>query len=311
VSQEIERPEIEATGIPAPFVERPVGDIAAASSLARRAGAEWSLPPPAPMRVGMNALFRCGDVVVRVGHATADPVGALVLAANLTALGVRVPQPARPDAVHDPVSGLSATAWRAVSSTGAPIDWREVGRMVRRLHDSDDGVVPGIYPVSSPVAFPWWRFDELLAEVADDIPRSARDGVRAAIDRHRGWTIFDDAVVCHGDVHPGNVLMDADGPVLADWDLLCRAPRGWDHAPMMTWAERWGGTPGQYERFAEGYGRSYRADVDARAFAELRLVAATLMRVRAGRHDPQAADEARRRLRYWSGDPDAPMWSAQ
>ena len=35
--------------------------------------------------------------------------------------------------------------------------------------------------------------------------------------------------------------MSADGVVLLDWDLMCLGPRGWDHAPMMTWATRWGG----------------------------------------------------------------------
>jgi hypothetical protein len=35
------------------------------------------------------------------------------------------------------------------------------------------------------------------------------------------------------------------------------------------------------------------------------------MRVRAGLHDPAAMPEARRRLAYWRGDPDAPTWRAQ
>ena len=118
-------------------------------------------------------------------------------------------------------------------------------------------------------------------------------------------------VVCHGDVHPGNVLPTADGPVLLDWDLLCRGPAAWDHGPLMTWTERWGGEPGIYERFAEGYGTSLRADPLGEAVAELRLVAATLMRVRAGAADPLAAAEAQRRLRWWRGDPDAPTWQTQ
>ena len=60
-----------------------------------------------------------------------------------------------------------------------------------------------------------------------------------------------------------------------------------------------------------GYGRSFRGDPLAEAVAELRLVAATLMRVRAGRSDAKAADEAALRLRYWRGEDDAPMWHAQ
>jgi Ser/Thr protein kinase RdoA (MazF antagonist) len=118
-------------------------------------------------------------------------------------------------------------------------------------------------------------------------------------------------VICHGDVHPGNVIQSADGPVLLDWDLLCRGPAAWDHAPLMTWTHRWGGDAGIYESFAEGYGVSLRGDPLAEALAELRLVAATLMRVRAARQNPAAAAEAELRLRYWRGEPDAPQWHPQ
>jgi aminoglycoside phosphotransferase (APT) family kinase protein len=119
------------------------------------------------------------------------------------------------------------------------------------------------------------------------------------------------SVVCHGDVHPGNVIQSSEGPVLLDWDLLCCGPPGWDHAPLMTWSQRWGGEPGIYESFAEGIGRSMRGDPLAEAIAELRLVAATLMRVLAAQSNPAAVDEAELRLRYWRGDPAAPQWHAQ
>ena len=80
---------------------------------------------------------------------------------------------------------------------------------------------------------------------------------------------------------------------------------------MMTWAEHWGGPPGEYDSFAAGYGRSLRGDEPAEAFAELRLVAATLMRVQAGMGNDAAMPEAQRRLRYWRGEHEAPMWRAQ
>ena len=105
--------------------------------------------------------------------------------------------------------------------------------------------------------------------------------------------------------------MTDDGPVVLDWDLMCTAPRGWDHAMLLTLAERWGGDSGVYPAFAAGYGESLADDVITRRFAELRNVAATLMRVRAGRTDPVARHEADRRLRYWRGEIDAPLWTAQ
>ena len=48
----------------------------------------------------------------------------------------------------------------------------------------------------------------------------------------------------------------------------------------MTWNERWGGAPGIYEAFADGYGAASRDDPTAEGYAELRLLAATLMRVK-------------------------------
>jgi hypothetical protein len=63
-----------------------------------------------------------------------------------------------------------------------------------------------------------------------------------------------------------------------------------------------------YDAFSDGYGLDLRGDPAAEAFAELRLVTATLMRVRAGITDPTAAAEAERRLRWWRSDPDAPLW---
>jgi hypothetical protein len=105
--------------------------------------------------------------------------------------------------------------------------------------------------------------------------------------------------------------MTTNGPVLIDWDLLCLAPPGWDHGPMLSFAGRWGGPPEGYEEFARGYGRSLADDPKTIAIAELRLVAATLMRVAASIDDPLARPEAERRLQYWRGDPDAPPWTPQ
>jgi hypothetical protein len=106
------------------------------------------------------------------------------------------------------------------------------------------------------------------------------------------------------------VVATTSGTVLLDWDLLCLAPPAWDHAALLPWASRWGGPPRWYAEFAEGYGCSLAGDPVARSIAELRLVAATLMRLRAGRENRAAMPEARRRLAYWRGDPSAPMWTA-
>jgi Ser/Thr protein kinase RdoA (MazF antagonist) len=294
-----------------PFVDTPVGDIDRARLVAGHAAAHWGLGDAVLQRVGMNAVFVADDTVVRVGRPTAPATVALDLADHLAAIGVRVPAARRRDVVA--VDDLVATAWELLVPAGTQVDWTAVGEMVARLHRAGTSVVPAGHPCPSPVAFPWWSFDAMLADVADVLDTEASEALSCVIERHRSWIpmLTSGPVVCHGDVHPGNVVQTADGPVLLDWDLLCRAPAGWDHAPMMRWAERWGGASGEYEAFAAGYGWSGRGDPFAEAVADLRLVAATLMRVRVGRTEPAARREAERRLRTWRGDPDAPAWSAQ
>ncbi|MEX1105414.1 MAG: aminoglycoside phosphotransferase family protein [Ilumatobacteraceae bacterium] len=293
-----------------PFVIEPPGDIGVVEALAARAARAWSLPQPELLRVGMNALFAAGDdVVLRIGRPTADPAAALWLADQLAAHGVRVPS----FLGHEPlVEGpLVVYAVTREHATG-PTDWAAVGAMVRRVHQLDPATIAARYPTPPCWSFPWWDFGVLMADVAPMLDEPARCGIERAIARHAGWQdrVGPPPVVLHGDVHPGNVIQTADGPVLLDWDLVCTGPAAWDHGPLMTWTERWGGEPGVYEDFAAGYGTSLRGDPVAEAVAELRLVAATLMRVRAGRTSPDVAAEAERRLQWWRGDPDAPTWRA-
>lgn len=297
-----------------PYVDRPVADVERALEAARRALAAWGAArEPELIRVGMNALFgvRGEPVVVRVGYATAPAAAAHALVGELVAAGVPTPPPI--DGWATDIDGLAVTAWQRVRETRQAILWERVGAAVAALHRLPADVVPAEYPVPSPTAFPWWDFAALLADVGPDLDDVSRRGIEAAVERNAWWVhaVGEGAVVCHGDVHPGNVLVSAGGPLLTDWDLLCRAGPAWDHAALATWAERWGGDPEMYPRFAEGYGRSFADDPLTVALGELRNVAATLMRVRAGRRDAAAANEAERRLRYWRGDPDAPPWVAQ
>lgn len=291
------------------FVDHPLTDLEGAARSAREAAARWRLPEPVLRRAGMNVIFTCGDVVLRVSEPSTDAHASLDLADLLHRAQLRVPTPARADVVVS--GGLSVTAWELIEVSDDPIDWAAVGSMVRRVHDLPATALPVTVPLPRPDDFPWWDFTALLDACAPAIDVAARRGLEDAVARHGDWRGFDDRVVCHGDVHPGNVMMTATGPVLIDWDLLCWAPPGWDHGPMMTWQERWGGDDGEYEAYAAGYGRTFVGDPAAEAYAELRLVAATLMRVRAGLSDPVAMIEAESRLRYWRGDPDAPAWRAQ
>lgn len=276
-------------------------------TLAATIAAGWGLPEPVLVRTGMNSLFHAGDdVVVRVGPSTFGAAAETAWTVTLEGHGIRSPRLVR-DIVE--VDGLCVWAIERVHPAGV-IDWREVGAMVRAVHAIHPTEVPGL---PSCVDFPHWQIEAVLDDVGPVIDGPALDGMRRCVDRWANWRdgAVADVVVCHGDVHPGNVLPTADGPVLLDWDLRCLAPRGWDHSALLTWTERWDGEPGLYDAFAAGYGRSLRGDVMADAFADLRLLVATLMRLRAGRSNPLAAAEAELRLRFWRGEPDAPRWHPQ
>jgi aminoglycoside phosphotransferase (APT) family kinase protein len=262
--------------------------------------------------MGMNGIFETGDgVLLRVSRPTAPAQHAISLAGALTRLGLRVPLYVRDEPFVTDEHAVFAVA--AIEESG-PVDWRSVGEMVALLHSVDRDELPLGYPTPFCGDFPWWDFTSLMGEVGGHLDPASRAAMDAAIER--GLPLLrtqrdHPSVVCHGDVHPGNVMQSAEGPVLLDWDLLCVGPAAWDHAPLMTWTHRWAGDAGIYEDLAEGIGRSLRGDPLAEAIAELRLVAATLMRVRAAQSNQAAADEAESRLRYWRGEPDAPQWHAQ
>jgi aminoglycoside phosphotransferase (APT) family kinase protein len=247
-----------------------------------------------------------------VGAATASAQASHDLVRWLRDAGVPTIRPVDALAAEDE-AGVAVTGWELVRETRQAVDWESVGAAVRLVHSLPVEEVPGEYPVPNPAVFPWWQFDDTLADVQGEIDAAAYDGLAAAVERSTGWrdAIGESAVLCHGDVHPGNVLMSGRGTLLVDWDLMSVANPAWDHAMLTTYASRWGGDAGVYGRFAAGYGASLADDTLTNTLAELRNVAATLMRVKAGRADEAARDEAARRLRYWRGDRDAPVWRAQ
>lgn len=290
-----------------PLVVEPVGSPQAAAAAAQEAAKHWGLGSPQPLRMGMNGVFAAGDAVLRVSRTAAPMAVAIARARVLAAAGVRVPRPLADEVVVSG-NGLQVTAWeRVVTVFGASVDWVAVGTMVATVHRLDQGDTG---PLPFAWDFPWWDGAALLDRTADLVDPVAAAALHRAWEEDRWWRrgAQRDLVVCHGDMHPGNVMAAADGPVILDWDLMCLAPAGWDHAPLLTWEARWGGDPGIYPDFAAGYGASLADDPTTVALARLRLLAATLMRLDAGRGDEEAAAEAQRRLRWWRGDPDAPMW---
>ena len=263
------------------------------------------------VRAGANHVFRAGEVVVRVAPPSADVSSQVALGRWLVSEGFPV---AAPLADADEVGAAKVSLWEYVEADERPIDFGQLGEVVARLH--------GVSPVrlSDVVALQfcgdasWLAVEQnlALAEVANVVEADGIAALRRETVALRDWherARRDTQVVCHGDVHPQNVLMSGDHVVIIDWDSICIGPPAWDHAALMTWAERWGGAAEAYPDFARGYGADLRESSLAQALASLRLLAPTINMIINGASNPTYAAEARARMRYWLGDPAAPAWT--
>lgn len=299
-----------------PLVDQPIGPyVSRADRLADRVARDLALPPPVLVRASMNAIYASGPAVIRVARTTVDPLVAIDLARHLIDHDLPVVEPYCDRSfasTDDPESPrLAATVWRRVDvDQSADPDWSTVGRAVRLLHGFAIEAVERRHPLPDASEFPWWQVPEILRTIdpsTADILRRVWGRLAPILDRPRRRPM----VVVHGDLHPGNVVVErgTGRTLILDWDLLARSDGAWDHAPLMRWSQRWGGRAGAYEDFARGYGHDFRHDEFAEALAELRLVVATVMRVRAAITDPRARPEAARRVAYWRGTDDS-MWSA-
>lgn len=77
-----------------------------------------------------------------------------------------------------------------------------------------------------PEAFPLRGWMDTAFKLSGDIvPRQIASAILALIDRLQQ----PGNVLCHGDIHPENVIMTVDGPRLIDWTFAIRAPAALDH----------------------------------------------------------------------------------
>jgi len=287
-----------------PFVSQPVVDRGQAHARAQQCAKELGATDLIPIRASMCSTFRASNSVLRVGHFTSDPSTAQRLAKMLRNAEFRVP-----DVIatwQQDETGLGVIAYEDVPETGQEIDWHEVGRMIRRLHtDIAPSDIPAGYPIASPTHLPWWNFGAMLTrlEATALVPSQQLSMLHDAAERRADWTDIVETtpnVLTHGDVHPGNILMSEDGPMLIDWDLLSKASSLWDHVPLRAWSTPpWQGNADAYTTFAMGYGT---VDWEANSLdvvVEMRNLAATVMKLIASASTGLIDEEAARRLEYW------------
>ena len=277
------------------------------------------------IRRSMNAVYKVrsahGPLIMRVSRPTGTTGPAIEFAQYLQRNGLEVPAPS--SVVPFRHDEIEITLWEFIEPDPKQlVDWQAIGTFVRRLHDINPNDIAKFYPLPKATSFPWWNFDQLLDELR---PTFTDDDHAILMKRWQALRPYfltaqninlessaNRSVLCHGDIHPGNVIINrtTGRPILLDWDLLSVAPREWDHAALLTWATRWGGQASTYSDFAQGYGLDFSTNELAIALAELRLLSATLMRWRVGLSTPSARIEAENRMKWWRQDPTAPMWRA-
>lgn len=277
---------------------------------ARRHGVK---DPVQPLRSSTNHVFRAGEVVIRVAPPSSHVSSQVALARWLVSEGFPLAAPLRDAEV---VGGARVSMWAYIRpDESRPIDFRQLGEVVARLHQLEPARLSDVVPLPFCGDAAWLTVEANLAQAQASglVAADEAAALRRACDQLSGWYARARRaahVVCHGDLHPLNVVMRGHDVVIIDWDSICLGPAAWDHAPLMTWAERWGGAAGAYRDFARGYGADLRESSLAKELAALRLLAPTFNMVLKGASDPACAAEARVRLRYWLGDPAPPTWKA-
>ena len=114
---------------------------------------------------------------------------------------------------------LDGPTLRHLSRTGAMTP-RQVGAILATLAMT----VHKTPPPAAVLSLHDWMYHSLRG-AGDRIPQSIATGILTLIER-----LAPGDGLCHGDLHPGNVIMTADGPRLLDWTATVRAPAALDLA---------------------------------------------------------------------------------
>jgi hypothetical protein len=228
-----------------------------------------------------NAVFRLAGapVVVRIGASTAlrHRVEKVVHVATWLAendipavrLLPGVPQPVTYD-------GYVATVWEAVPLGGKRPRGRDLGKLLRSIHD---------LPQPASWLPPWRPLADVAARIgeATDLTDAdlafLRDRYDEVAEQLSRLEFPSPPSLVHGDAHLGNLIASPAGPVLCDFDSSSYGPPEWDLVPLAVGVTRFGEPAGRYRELA----RTYGADVTRwpgfavlRAVRELKLVTSVL-----------------------------------
>jgi streptomycin 6-kinase len=230
--------------------------------------------------VGSRAMQHRVDKVVRIASWFAEHgIPAVRLLAG-------VEQPIR-------VNEHVATVWEVVPSGGRPARGRDLGALLRRVHQ----LPPPPFPLST-----WDPLDDVRrrvddAEALDDGDREFLLDCCARLAETLVSLEFPlSSTVVHGDAHLGNLISSPDGPVLCDFDSTSLGPPEWDLTPVAVGVGRFGEPARTYREMSRSYGwdvTRWGGFPTLREVRELKLITSVLPTVRS---NPGVRPELMRRL---------------
>lgn len=202
------------------------------------------------------------------------------------------------------IDGWWVTAWReipGVDPAAPPVDAATLGALAARLHRATGGIDRRGVVACDPLGAALGQLEVAIpvGATSDDELAVVRRAVtrlepvwQAAVDR----AVADGGAVLHGDLHAGNVVIGAHGPVLVDLELAGWGPPAYDAAPTVAFL-RWYDSPaGEAAAFDEAYGAPLTAAARDGALEEVWALWSACWCVANRHRSPELEEEAKVRL---------------
>lgn len=276
----------------------------AGADAAHEVACQLGLEQPVLISLGGAALWRAGDVALRVERPATNARQLVRLVKLAAAAAVPVAVPLRSEPFEHPQGQVTVWPW-IEPAPQRPADLRCLGATLRALHEDVDvgewrqAGAPSVFAL-----FERWlvrnlneladsQFGPALTDLLEQQRAIWLPRARATLPTPLG------EVALHGDAHPGNLITIADGCLLVDWELACVGPGEWDHAHLLMHVRR-GLAPDQhYADFAAGYGTDLRAWDGVDAWVRLHELLATARMAARSVRDTSLVPNAKARIAWW------------
>jgi Ser/Thr protein kinase RdoA (MazF antagonist) len=251
------------------------------------------------VRLGDHAVFRLagGEIIARVGRSpsrlpsvrTEVAVAGWLAEAEFPSARL-IPRSVQPIVVD----GHPVTFWTAAGDGNTYASTREMGILLRRLHDlpAPDFSLPTLLP-----------FDKAAQRLKlADLPEKTLEFLDKRITvlslEYADLRYALPSGPLHGDFNVGNVLRDSSGrPTVIDLDGFALGPREWDLMQTAMYFDSFGWhTAEEYTDFAEGYGFDVRQWSGYPVLRSVRELLMVLWLAQNAGVEPRAAREVERRV---------------